>query len=143
MQKLRSSLLRRIFRRPYEKAGKENPQAKAACEQFAHRQGTIEQQAGLPIDHYADPTAQTLGILFSLQAHGDAESRILRRLGYLLGRWVYFADAVDDLASDRKKNRFNPFLSAGRPTRPAGDLSGKGCWAVKRYTQSWPQPTNC
>ena len=116
LQKLRSSLLRRIFRRPYEKAGKENPQAKAACEQFAHRQGTIEQQAGLPIDHYADPTAQTLGILFSLQAHGDAESRILRRLGYLFGRWVYFADAVDDLASDRKKNRFNPFLSAaGQP----------------------------
>ena len=37
-------------------------------------------------------------------------SRILGVLGYQLGRWVYFIDALDDMEKDIKKNQFNPFV---------------------------------
>ena len=42
-----------------------------------------------------------------------AQQRILERLGYLLGRYIYMADALDDWEKDRKSGSFNPFLQAG------------------------------
>ena len=38
----------------------------------------------------------------------QTEKRILHRLGYMLGRYMYLCDAIDDLDDDIKKNRFNP-----------------------------------
>jgi hypothetical protein len=39
-----------------------------------------------------------------------ANRRILTEMGYQLGRYVYFTDALDDLKKDAKKGAFNPFL---------------------------------
>jgi len=36
-----------------------------------------------------------------------------RRLGYLLGRWAYLADAADDRARDLRRGHFNAFAAAG------------------------------
>ena len=38
---------------------------------------------------------------------------MLKRFGYLLGRYVYLCDALDDLEDDRRRGRYNPFLYAG------------------------------
>ena len=38
------------------------------------------------------------------------EKRVLERFGYLLGRWVYLMDALDDLEDDAKRRCYNPFL---------------------------------
>lgn len=35
--------------------------------------------------------------------------RVLERLGYLLGRFVYLIDALDDWDEDTAKGRYNPF----------------------------------
>jgi hypothetical protein len=37
----------------------------------------------------------------------------LRQMGRSLGRFIYLADAVNDLPSDKRKNKYNPFLAAG------------------------------
>jgi hypothetical protein len=58
-------------------------------------------------DACSHPSAHALGALCALL---DAW---LYRLGYLLGRWVYLMDAADDCEDDRKRGRFNPFLSGG------------------------------
>ena len=39
-----------------------------------------------------------------------AVQKVLERFGYLVGRYVYFADALDDLDDDRKSGSYNPFL---------------------------------
>ena len=40
------------------------------------------------------------------------QSAVLERFGYLLGRFVYLCDALDDLEDDRRRRRYNPFLYA-------------------------------
>ncbi len=41
----------------------------------------------------------------------DVWEKTLRDMGFHLGRFIYLADAFDDLAHDKKKNCYNPFLS--------------------------------
>ncbi len=41
----------------------------------------------------------------------DNWEQTLRQLGYALGRFIYLADAAVDYKSDRKKNRYNPFVA--------------------------------
>jgi hypothetical protein len=40
----------------------------------------------------------------------ETEARIARSIGWQTGRFIYIVDAMDDLAEDAKKGRFNPFL---------------------------------
>ena len=61
------------------------------------------------IDLSCNPTARMLSDFFAMMSDDKEQSRILARLGYLVGRYVYLADALDDLSSDVKKMRFNPF----------------------------------
>ena len=39
-----------------------------------------------------------------------SEAAVAFAVGRKVGRWIYVADALDDLASDEKKGRFNPVL---------------------------------
>ena len=40
----------------------------------------------------------------------EADGRIASALGRTVGKWIYVADALDDLEEDAEKNRYNPFL---------------------------------
>ncbi|MBR3952875.1 MAG: hypothetical protein IKJ82_04605 [Oscillospiraceae bacterium] len=63
-------------------------------------------------DMAAQPTAKFLEKLISLGAKEENE-RILQRFGYLLGRYIYLCDALDDLEDDRRKGNYNPFVFCG------------------------------
>ncbi len=41
----------------------------------------------------------------------DADGRIAAAAGVAVGKWIYVADALDDLEEDAAKQRYNPFLS--------------------------------
>ncbi|MFA9462860.1 MAG: DUF5685 family protein [Velocimicrobium sp.] len=43
----------------------------------------------------------------------DEWEETLRKIGFFLGKFIYLLDAYDDLAEDRKKNHYNPFLLQG------------------------------
>ena len=62
-----------------------------------------------------DETANTFGRLMGelLVYREDIWSPILRDLGRHLGRFIYLADAAVDYRSDKKKNKYNPFLAMG------------------------------
>ena len=60
-----------------------------------------------------DAPAEIFGdILAAIVSHGleGAEARIASAVGHGVGKWIYIADALDDLEDDAKKNRYNPFL---------------------------------
>ena len=43
----------------------------------------------------------------------DLWAEDLRQIGDSLGRFIYLADAAMDYRTDRKKNKYNPFLAMG------------------------------
>ncbi len=67
------------------------------------------QQAGP--DPAAEPTARCLSLTCEALSNDPVQKRVLSRFGYLLGRYVYLSDAVDDLEKDEKLHRFNPFFT--------------------------------
>jgi len=65
--------------------------------------------SGLPS---ADEPAAAFGeALAALFAHGlsEPQARIAHHVGYHLGRWLYFIDAIDDYDEDVRAKRPNPF----------------------------------
>ena len=83
---------------------------KAAAEMMA-QQKKLEEEKCSVADMAAQPTAKFLEELMGLCASAENE-RVLRRFGYLLGRYIYLCDALDDLEDDLKKKNYNPFAFA-------------------------------
>lgn len=79
--------------------------------QFMANQAEVEKQNTASVDLASDNSAKALSAVFSYLSEDALQKQALERFGYLLGRWVYFMDALDDLEDDLKKNNFNPFLN--------------------------------
>ncbi len=84
-------------------------EAVAACMQ---KQADLERERVASVDAAAEPTAELLSFLFTLDVNEERQRRVLERLGYCMGRWIYLIDAADDLEKDRKSGNYNPFLLA-------------------------------
>lgn len=106
-KKLGMRIIQPIFWRYYKKAVKYAPEADRIISQSMQRQKKIEESKIGNVDEAADSSAQALSELCSLNVSGS-EKRILKRIGYLLGRWVYITDAYFDRENDRKKGSYNP-----------------------------------
>lgn len=73
-------------------------------------QAKLEKDGCSSIDAACEPTAGAMSAIFGQMGGGDpATRRILERTGYLLGRYVYLCDALDDLPGDLKSGSYNPF----------------------------------
>lgn len=60
------------------------------------------------LDIAAHSSANALGEIFCLS---DKNNENLYRFGYMVGRWVYFIDAADDIEADLKDKSFNVFVN--------------------------------
>ena len=98
-----------------KKAERRQPQLAELFQRQMDRQAALEQEGCADLDRACDPTATILGEVFASLSRKEGERRVLRRLGYLLGRYVYMADALDDLEKDRQRGAYNPFLLRGDP----------------------------
>lgn len=67
----------------------------------------LEREKCASLDRAADPFARLLTAALPAEDR-DEVGRPRAQLLYQLGRWIYLADAVDDLPEDRAKNRYNP-----------------------------------
>ncbi len=58
------------------------------------------------------PAALFGDILGSILSYGleEPHARVAAALGRTVGKWIYIADALDDLEEDAEKGRYNPFL---------------------------------
>lgn len=63
------------------------------------------------IDRAADPSAEFFSELAASIVQ-DERKDACSDLGYYLGRFIYLADAVDDLEKDLKRKNFNPFIKS-------------------------------
>lgn len=107
-KKLAAGLMLLCLRRAERKAILQEPDtARVIAEQMEAQRRLEEARCDVP-DAAAEPTANMLAHFAAHLARDDGERRILSVLGYQLGRWVYLADALDDLDDDRKHGAYNP-----------------------------------
>lgn len=106
-----------------KKALCEYPETDALVAEMMRAQFALEAAGCSGIDEAAEPTARCLSALCAQLGRGDGPRRVLARFGYLLGRWIYLMDAVDDLEDDLKSGSYNAFILEHHLTKQS-DLSG-------------------
>ena len=86
------------------------PELDEAMAAYVKEQAALEKAHTASTDAAAEPTAKLLSFLCADIARNDSERRVLERLGYCLGRWIYLLDAADDVERDSKSGNYNPLL---------------------------------
>ncbi len=74
------------------------------------QQQELERSGCNSTDQAAEPTAKALSSLLSMLSSDTFEQRVLEQMGYQLGRWIYFMDALDDIHEDFINKGYNPFI---------------------------------
>lgn len=93
-----------------KKARARYPRLGELVEEYGRSQREVESQATASIDRAADPTGRVLAGICRELSQDPSTQRVLDRLGYHLGRYVYVMDALDDLEEDRQKGGYNVLL---------------------------------
>ncbi len=117
-KKLGAACLYPVYAFDRRRAAKRRPDADSAIAAMMTAQTAAEAQNTASIDRAAEPFAQLLSALAADLAQNEKQRVVLMRFGYCLGRWVYLIDAVDDLAQDVKRHRYNPYALARDITTP-------------------------
>lgn len=107
IKKLLKALLLPIFAGARKKAAKQYPAIENIVGSFIEKQRILEKNACRSIDEVADPTAAALSEILALCSDDASQKRVLNRLGYCLGRYIYILDAACDLEKDIKSNSYN------------------------------------
>ena len=108
------STLRPFAAHARNKAAKRWPDVESIIKQLYHSQREAEADKDASLDHAAAPTAAALGSLSALLSDDPQKKRVLERFGYMLGRYIYLADALNDLERDIKTGSFNPLAGQVR-----------------------------
>lgn len=107
IKKLGYYLLLPIFSGAHKKAKKNFPELEEIVEGYIVEQSRLERAGCQKLDEIADPTAKALSRIFMLCSDEQNEKRILERMGYCMGRYIYILDTACDLEDDIKKGSYN------------------------------------
>ena len=107
-RRLAARMLKPYFALKHKKAKRLFPQLDEAILQAMSLQSEVEKRGDAGIDASAHPSARAMGSLLSMGFDGQ-KAQQLERFGYLVGRWVYLADALDDMEDDEKTGSYNVF----------------------------------
>jgi len=104
----------------HQKAAARRPDCEALIAQTMVEQHNLERERCDSIDAACEPTAKAMAGIFTRLSPEPRQQRVLERMGYLLGRYVYLCDALDDLSGDIKTGSYNPFALRYRLDQDAG-----------------------
>lgn len=109
LKRLASRLVYPYIKIKFNKAVKKYSKYNDIIKISTDEQARIENEKTDSIDIAAHPTAVSLQKIFSYGIKDETQKRVVERIGYCLGRWVYLMDAFDDLENDIKAGAYNPF----------------------------------
>jgi hypothetical protein len=101
-----------LLKGAFNRLRKKYPGKCAVIEQRLSELIQLEKQKCNSMDIAAEPFAKLTEEVTAYEplcSDGDTE-RILRWIGYNLGKWIYLLDACDDLEKDIKNGNYNPFI---------------------------------
>jgi len=109
--KLTARAAAKLLKKSYFEIKARYPRQCAAIESCISKLSALE-KANCP---NPDEPAGCFGALMAelMVYHEDLWAKDLRGLGYALGRFIYLADAAADYSSDKKKNKYNPYIAMG------------------------------
>lgn len=107
LKKLGFLLLKPIFSGAHKKAAKKYPFIEETVAEYIEGQSLAESDDNCTLDSVCDPTAKALSKLLPLCSDNHSQKRVLERLGYCLGRYIYLMDAGCDIEKDIKSGSFN------------------------------------
>lgn len=110
IKKIRGAVMKLLLYASHKKAASDYTQIEKICKNYICEQKKVEKNMECDTDAAAHPTAEMLSRLFSLITDNSDTSGKLGRLGYCLGRWLYFIDAADDMEKDKKSGSYNVFI---------------------------------
>ncbi|MBQ3161727.1 MAG: hypothetical protein IJC04_06335 [Oscillospiraceae bacterium] len=108
--KLPSLLAKFAAGKAYKKASAKYPELSEYISEQMKQQNKLEAENCKSIDRASEPSSNMLAEIASGLSDDPEEKRILHRFGYLLGRFIYIADAFDDLEKDFHSRGFNPLI---------------------------------
>ena len=107
LKKLGNRLIRPLFARAGKKAVRQFPEVGEIVSAYIAAQNALETAGCTELDRAAEPTAKMLASLLRLIGKNEAQQRVLERLGYCLGRYIYLIDAACDLPDDLQTGSYN------------------------------------
>ncbi len=110
---LKARLMLPFLRRYHKKAKLRQPALDAQIAEMMQKQAAVEAAKTASADAAAEPFAAFMQLLFSPLGEGTQKT-VLARFGYCLGRYIYLADAAEDLEEDGRRGRYNPFVLSCR-----------------------------
>lgn len=115
-------LVKPYFAIKRKKAMKKYPVLDGIISRAMQKQSETEKNNETSVDIAADPSAKAMGEILCLGFEGEAKEK-LNRFGYLVGRWVYLMDALDDMEDDRKTQSYNVFNNINKSEKEARDYA--------------------
>jgi len=106
-KKLFYKILKPFLKSANKKAKAQFPHIEEIVADYIAEQTLLEQQNCTETDRAADPTAKALSKILELCSEESSQKRVLNRIGYCLGRYIYLLDAFCDLEEDIKKGSYN------------------------------------
>lgn len=106
-KKVKSRLANLCLARSYRKARRSLPRFDETVKTCLGELNALETARSPQLDRTADTFARLLAASAPETGEGPVD-RPRAQLLYHLGRWIYLADAADDLAGDREAGRYNP-----------------------------------
>lgn len=128
-KKLAAAALLPFYRKPYRRASERYPYLAETVEKAMKLQSRLEKEKCSSIDIASEPTAIMMKAIFRELSRCDPDMRdALGAFGYMLGRYVYLCDALDDLREDFRTKNYNPLITDKLKTaeRSRKELSDEG-----------------
>lgn len=114
LKKILSFIFLFLFKKSHKKAKKNEQKIEKIIFNFIENQNQTEKERKKSLDFYSHPTGECLGKIFKTISKTKEDEENLYRIGYMLGKYIYLMDALDDLEKDKKNNNFNPFLEENK-----------------------------
>lgn len=114
LKKAAARFLSLLFRPAFKKAGNRYPETEKTAREYFEDQKKSESLFSGSLDTVSAPTSRFLSAVLPELSEDEREKRVLSELGNHIGRFIYIADAYNDLEEDIKKGSFNPFSSLSK-----------------------------
>jgi len=101
----------KAIKRSYRQASQKHPEINILIEKKIKELADLEKDRCPNIDAVSHVFAQIIeGLCPRSEVTGTGSQKALQWFCYNLGKWIYLADAFNDLSADVKRNRYNPFI---------------------------------
>jgi hypothetical protein len=99
----------------FKKLKRTYPNKILEVENYLRQLTILEENKCKSIDESAEPFSKLTETIFSIEYDGnpffnEKKDKIVKNIGYFIGKWLYLIDALDDLEDDFKNDNYNPLI---------------------------------